>query len=229
MIYLGPLYNMAPRRKYQRRFPRRKRVIRRRRQKTTLLNRGLTPFPARYITKMKYSESFNLTIGNGWTQQMNLNSVFDPNRSGVGHQPYGYDQLTPIYNRYRVISCNYVINCYSGGVPIRYGCLPCNEAPPINNMSELVENPRSKWAVQFPAGSTTKISGKVYIPALVGRTKAQYMADDRYQAQVGQNPGELAILFITAQNMSDISADTTLTVTLNYTVEFFDAHPIDQS
>lgn len=55
------------------------------------------------------------------------------------------------------------------------------------------------------------------------------MADDRYQAQVGQNPGELALLFITAQNMSDTSADTTLTVTLTYTVEFFDAHPIDQS
>jgi len=172
------------RRKYQKRVNRK--VMRRRRRRMVNVNRALAPFAQRYITKMKYSQAFNLSIGNNWTQIMNLNSVFDPDRSGIGHQPYGYDQLTPIYNRYRVISCAYVINCYSGGVPIRYGALPCNETPPINNMSELVENPRAKWAVQFPAGSTTKVKGSVYIPSLVGRSRAQYMADDRYQAQVGQ-------------------------------------------
>lgn len=202
---------------------------RRYRRRQVNVNYALKPFAQRYITKMKYSQAFNLSIGNGWTQIMNLNSVFDPDRSGIGHRPHGMSQLTTIYNRYRVISCSYVINCYSGGVPIRYGALPCNETPPINNMSELVENPRARWAIQFPAGSTTKVKGSVYIPSLVGRTRAQYMADDRYQAQVGQNPGELALLFITAQNMADTSADTTLTVTLTYTVEFFDTHPIDQS
>lgn len=219
---------MAPRTTKRKNTKPRRRVFKRKPRQVNV-NRALTPFAQRYITKMKYSQAFTLSVGNNWTQIMNLNSVFDPDRSGIGHQPYGYDQLTPIYNRYRVISCSYVISCYSGGVPIRYGCLPCNETPPINNMSELVENPRSRWAVQFPAGSTTMIKGSVYIPSLVGRTKAQYMADDRYQAQVGQNPGELALLFITAQNMSDTSSDSTLTVTLNYTVEFFDAHPIDQS
>lgn len=209
----------------------RKRNYRRgaRRQKTTLINKSLSPFASRYITKMKYSEAYNLTSISP-NQTMNLNSVFDPNRTGSGHQPYGFDQLATLYNRYRVISCSYAINCYSGTTPVRFGCLPCNESPPnFSNMSELCENPRARWKVQIPNGSTQTLAGRVYIPALTGRTKAQYMADDRYQAAVNASPNELALLWITAQSVADAHVDTTITVTLEYTVEFFDPIPLDQS
>jgi len=206
---------------------RRKRYARR--QKLTNVNRALSPFASRYITKMKYSETFTLTAVQP-NQVMNLNSVFDPNRTGTGHQPYGFDQLAAIYNRYRVIATSYVINCYSGTSPIRFGCLPCNDNPPnFSNMSELAENPRSRFRIQLPNGSTQTITGKTYIPSLCGRTKAQYMADDRYQAQTSGSPQELALLFITAQTLADAQVDTTLAITMEYTVEFFDPNPIDQS
>lgn len=212
--------------------PRRKAYKKRnyRRGKTSLFNRAaLQPFASRYITKMKYSESFILNLGNSYSAIMNLNSVFDPNSALGGHQPYGYDQLTPIYNRYRVIACSYVINCYNQATAIRFGCLPSNSTPPVTNMSELCENPRSQFRVQLPGGSTQTIKGKVNIPALLGRTKAQYMADDRYQAQNNASPGELALLYITAQAISDATIDTNMVVTLEYTVEWFDPNPIDQS
>lgn len=199
------------------------------RNRMTNVVRGLKPFASRYITKMKYSGAYTLNVGNNYSQIMNLNSVFDPDRTNVGHQPYGFDQLATIYQKYRVISCSYVINAYSGGSPIRFACLPCNEIPPINNLSEICENPRALFKLQYPQGSISTIKGRSYIPSLVGRTKAQYMADDRYQATISGNPAELALLFITGQTMSDASTDINLTVTLNYTVEWFDAHPIDQS
>lgn len=209
------------------------RILRKRfqkRQGLTNVNRGLKPFASRFITKQKYSEAFTLNALNGYSQTMNLNSVWDPNRTGIGHQPYGYDQLTPIYNRYRVISCSYVIHAYSGTAPIRYGVFPCNEVPTtMNNMSELCENPRTRWAIQIPGGATSVVKGKVYIPSLVGRTKQQYMADDRFQADVGANPLEAALLYISAQNMGDVGVDANLTVTLEYLVEYFDPKPIDQS
>lgn len=208
----------------------RKKVARRGGRRTTVnINRALTPFAQRYITKMKYSETFILQLGNSYTQVLNLNSLFDPNRTGIGHQPYGFDQLAAIYNRYRVISTNYVVNGYSGGSPIRYGLLPCNEVPLINNVSELAENPRGQTRVQFPGGSTTVIKGKVYIPSLVGRTKAQYLADDRYQSLTTGSPAELALLYITGANMSDNSTDVLITVTLEFLVEFFDANNLDGS
>jgi len=196
------------------------------------VNTALQPFASRYITKMKYSEVALLTAGN-IQYLFNANSVFDPNATGVGHQPYGFDQLSPIYNRYRVISCKYVVNAYSsaGGTTgaIRFGTLLANEIPPINNMSELAENPRAQTRVQIVGGSTQTIKGKISIPSLMGRTKSQYMADDRYQALVTANPQELAYLAIYAQDMADAAATVTLAVTLEYTVEFFDPHPINQS
>lgn len=202
----------------------------RRKPRVTNVNRSLQPFASRYIAKLKYSEAFTLDNANNYVQVMNLNSLFDPNRTGIGHQGYGFDQLATIYNRYRVISCRYVINAYSGTSPIRFGCLPCNEIPPFtSSMSELCENPRAKWKVQMPNGSTSTIIGSVYIPSLMGRTKTQYMGDDRFQAQVTGSPQDLALLHITGQTLADVNTSITLTVTLEYTAEFFDPNPLDQS
>lgn len=206
-----------------------KRTYGRKRRPLTNVNRSLTPFAARYITKMKYSQVALFSLTNGYTQVMNLNSVYDPDRTGIGHQPYGFDQLTPIYNRYRVISCSYSITAYNGTTPIRFGVLPTNEAPPIGDMNELCEQPRSRWVIQLPNGNTQTVKGTVSIPSLVGRTKSQYMADDRYQAQVSGSPQELALLCIYAQSMANVNVDCNVTITLNYTVEFFDPNPIDQS
>jgi len=76
------------------------------------------------------------------------------------------------------------------------------------------------------------LKGKVYLPSLVGRTKAQYMADDRYQAQFGSSPQELAILNLNCQQFDEGSiANTgaTYQVTLQYTVEMFDLKNLGQS
>lgn len=206
-----------------------KRAYKKRKYQMTTVNRGLQPFASRFITKGKYSEAFTLNIGNAWTQVMNLNSIFDPNQSSIGHQMYGRDQLAAIYNRYRVISTKYVINAYSGSSPIRFGCLPCNEFPPVSTMSELCENPRAQFRIQLPNGSTSTIRGRVSLPQLMGRTKAQYMADDRFQAAQNASPAELAYLYITGQSLADANVDISLVVTMEFTVEFFDPHPIDQS
>ncbi|AJD07523.1 putative capsid protein [Sewage-associated circular DNA virus-15] len=212
-------------------YPRKKNVRRRRvaKHRTVNVNRALQPFAQRYITKMKYSEAYTLNAGNIWSQIMNLNSIFDPNRTGIGHQPYGHDTLQQIYGRYRVISCKYVVNCYNATTPIRFGCLPANEIPPVSTVSELCENPRSQFRIQFPGGSTQTIAGVVSIPSLVGRNKSQYMADDRFQAPFGSSPAELALLYITGQSMADSNVDINLNVTLEYLVECFDVIPLEQS
>lgn len=190
---------------------------------------SLQPFPSRQIVKMKYSDVFTTNSTNGWNYNFNLNSIFDPNRTGTGHQPYGHDQLAVLYNRYRVISCSYVLTAYSGAIPIRYACIPSNEVKLYTSVGELAENPRARFGMQIPNGSTTKLVGKVHIPSLTGRTKAQYMADDRYQAAFGSNPGELAILTCTALGLQENTTDVNWTVTLEYTVEVFDPNPIAQS
>lgn len=178
---------------------------------------------------MKYSDNFALTALNGYSYSFNLNSTFDPNRTGVGHQPYGRDSLAAIYNRYRVISCSYTLNCYSGVNPIRFATIPTNDLFAPISLSEVCENPRSRFAIQFPGGATRTIHGKVYLPSLEGRTTAQYMADDSYQALATASPSALALLNIYGGNIDGTAVDVNCTITLNYTVEWFDYHTLAQS
>lgn len=190
---------------------------------------SLNPIPARQIVKMKYAQNINTSASNVYNYKFNLNSIFDPDFTGTGHQPYGHDQLATLYNRYRVIACSYVITAYSGSTGVAYGVLPANEAIMLTTVAELRENPRSRHTTQYPGGSTTKLKGKVYMPALVGRSKSQYMADDRYQAVFGANPQEQAILNCVGLDLSEAGASVNWTITLEYTVEVFDVKPLAQS
>lgn len=197
-------------------------------RKTVNVNRALQPIPQRYICKMKYSESITTTALSPFVR-MNLNSIFDPNRTGIGHQPYGHDTMLTLYNRYRVIACSWVIRGYNPTYAIRYGALAANEelSP---GMSELVENPRGKFRFAVPNGTGQTLRGKVYLPSLVGRTKAQYMAEHNYQAQMGSSPTELAILNITGADINDTVRDGNIyAIELTYTVEFFDVKNLAQS
>lgn len=200
-----------------------------RRGATGLVNNSLQPIAQRYICSMKYSQTISLSSLSP-IQRFNLNSIFDPDRTGGGHQPYGHDTFQTLYNRYRVISCSYVLTVYNGTVPVRIAALPANEDITAGTVSEFTENPRARFMVQYPGGNTNILKGKVHIPSLVGRTKAQYMADDRYQATFGSSPSELAVLNILAANLADTPADNTFcTIELKYKVEMFDVKNLAQS
>lgn len=214
--------------------PKRKMIRRKRlaRPQRTLVNRALHPIPQRFITTMKYSEQ--ITTDATGHYRLNLNSIYDPNQTGTGHQPYGFDTLSTLYNRYRVISCGWRIQCNwtsnGSAQPTLVGAIPANEALTFSSIAELRENPRAKYISQSYAAPTVTLSGKSYIPSLVGRTKAQYMADDRYQATVSANPNELAILnVVTAPNGSDSPSTAVVQVLFEYTVEFFDIKHLAQS
>jgi hypothetical protein len=165
----------------------------------------------------------------------NLNSLWDPDRTGIGHQPYGFDNLALLYNRYRVISCGWrliqPIGGFEGG-SLMVAAMPSNDASIVyTTAGEMTENPRTKYIIQNPGGTLTPLKGKSYIPTLVGRTKAQYMADDRYQAVVNTSPVEQALLYIQTFNpiTGNPAAPIGLQVVLEYTVEFFDVKHVVQS
>ena len=96
---------------------------------------------------MKYSETFQLNSLQGFCR-LNLNSIFDPNRTGTGHQPYAHDTFQALYNRYRVISTSWVITVYNASTPIRLACQPANEEVSPSSVSEACENPRTKFIIQ---------------------------------------------------------------------------------
>ena len=197
-------------------------------KKRMVVNRALQPIPQRYICKMKYSADVSTSSTGQYL--FNLNSVFDPDRTGIGHQPYGHDTLSLLYNRYRVISCGWRITAPTSlSTIIQLGALPSNEVVPIVSMDYIRENPRAKYHCQMPGGNCLVLSGKSHLPSLVGRTSQQYMADDRYQAQVGTSPSELAILNLFTATATGAPLAAPINIVLEYTVEWFDVINVAQS
>lgn len=210
-----------------------RRSYKKKQQTTISVTKALTPIPSRYITRMKYAEAVPMSSAGMSTYRWNLNSIWDPNRTGIGHQPYAYDQLSTLYNRYRVISCRYVVSAIADGSNIQCAVLPSNDAsPPISNVSECRENPRAQYIVQNPGGNLKVMKGKVNLPQLMGRTTEQYMASDKYEAIVTSSPTEIGILHVFTQGFNDdptFNPNATINILLEYTVEFFDPFNQEQS
>lgn len=76
----------------------------RRRAQTTWSRVPRNPFPNRAIVKLKYCEGFNQNPS-GVLRGRHLyscNKLYDPNTTGIGHQPLGYDQYAQLYDMYWV-------------------------------------------------------------------------------------------------------------------------------
>lgn len=222
---------MAPRRMRKTK-PRRKAAPRKRTQPTTLVNRSIQPVPARYMCRLKYATNIPTNALNG-SYLMNLNSLYDPDRSGIGHQPLGFDNLALLYNKYRVISTSWRINrCAGSSDPaIQIGCIASND-PGVNytNFALLKESPRAKYVIQNPSAASIPLTGKVYLPKLLGRTYAQYMADDVTGSEVSGSPAEECILYIQTATANDsVQPNVALSVVMTFDVEFYDMKHLEQS
>lgn len=200
---------------------------------TTLINKSLQPIPMRYICQMKYSQTvLTQAAGNVGSYVFNLNSLFDPDRTGTGHQPYGFDNLALLYNRYRVIGCAWNIQraMLASDNPVCIGAMATND---INlsyaTFSEFREQPRARYVLQNAGAGVISLSGYTDIAKLTGRPKTAYMADDHYGAIVNQSPIENALLFVQTAGANDVPSSVLVQVTLKYTVEFYDQKHVVQS
>lgn len=66
---------------------------------------GRQAFPRQLFSTLKYVEMVTLTLNSLGLQQhlFSCNGMFDPNITGIGHQPLYFDQTMAIYNHYTVL------------------------------------------------------------------------------------------------------------------------------
>lgn len=224
-----------PPRKYSRapfkRRRRKMRMTRRRGQLTSNLTKSINvgPVAPRTLTRMRYVESI---AGNGSTldQVWNLNSTFDPNRTGTGHQPYGRDTYAVLYNRYRVYKVKAKFSCNSsdtGGS--RIIVVPTNTATAFTNPTLAAEQPRA-FVGNFNTGNPYTFSKTYNLASIVGQTSAQYKSDDRFQALATADPSEVIALHVLITDaVGGVVSNVFYTVEFTYFVEWFDPEPLSQS
>lgn len=66
----------------------------------------LTGFPSKKLIRLRYCTEVNINppaSGNVVAHYFNANGMYDPDHTGTGHQPLGYDQWATIYDHYTVL------------------------------------------------------------------------------------------------------------------------------
>lgn len=202
---------------------------------TTVVPTG--PFPSRTFARLKYVDNLpqSGSAGVGIDYLFNLNSVFDPDRTGTGHQPYGHDQLSAIYNRYRVWSCRYKVSFRSkagGSVqPVTVTVLPSNQTTSLVSVAASCgEWPGAKSCTTYWEDNQQYLQGRVYLPTLVGQSRTEYSGESENEASYGSSPSSICVLHcVMYPQDSGSSVLGYLNVELEYFVESFDQNQLAQS
>lgn len=96
------------------------------------LSRYFDPFPAKAHYTLRYSDVITLNPAAGATANylFRANSIFDPDLTGVGHQPYGHDTLQSIYKSYVVDKAVVTLTpTQFGNTVATYGARVCENVP----------------------------------------------------------------------------------------------------
>ncbi len=197
---------------------------------------GLTGVdPHKFIT-FKYSDIYSQSLATitATNQIINMNSIFDPDRTGVGHQPYLHDTFAEIYNRYRVWAFAWKITFHAELQGFYIVTVPTNGnlASAITNQtsfSAACELPRSRCYSQGTGANAVIASGMIKLNDLNGTSEQEYRADDRFQALFSASPGELLLLNIGTYNPSGSTVTVDFSVELEYYTEIYDPIIVAQS
>lgn len=228
---------MPRKRIYRKRAPKRaKKSYAKRHPMTTNVSRSLTPFSPRFVTKLKYTENITVSTPAGTNLVTdyiyNINALYDPNQTGTGHQPLGFDQMAAIYYNYRVFSVSYRIDWNNGSsAQLLYQVFPDNTNTTLtNSLSDAIaEKPRC-ISVLSSVDKPTTIKGHLSLPRLNGVTSAVYKADNQYQALVTTVPSQANTIHIMSScNNSGSSIAAPFRITLMFHCEFFDPKILSQS
>lgn len=183
--------------------------------------------------KLKYNMRTNMIGGSGVIPSYVFrgNDIYDPDFTGTGGQPLGFDQYITIYNKWTVMGskCKVNFSNHSGD-----GAMVSIQGNTSNSWSNLdwLNQPLLRSACVGPStGIGTKTLSKYLSTASVmGVTKSKVRDEDSYSGSSSLMPSSQWYWLIKAGAMNPTaSVDVDLNCTLTYYVRFYDPKQLNSS
>ncbi len=167
----------------------------------------------------------------------NLNSLFQP--IAGGHQPFGFDQMAALYQRYRVNKCKVRVEtfttdrAYSGAQVV--GVFPPGSTQTTLNLLTAVqfgENFNGSTQI-LPTGNVVPVvfTKTIDIAQVAGLTRDELLANvEEYSALVTASPTRIATMEVNyAPNTAAQGGACVSVVTLTFYAEFWQRVSLAQS
>lgn len=159
-------------------------------------------FPAHVVKSLRYSTDFSLssTAGAVATYVFRANDLYDPDYTGSGHQPMGFDQMMQFYNHFCVIKSRLVVtfknySSVTGTVCIRQDA----DLTPLTSIDRILEYGGNVTATLNIAGGTNcnqTLELGVDIPKLQGVSRKTITASPALRGDASTSPSELTYFHV---------------------------------
>lgn len=210
-----------------------RRAVRPYRKKTYLPIGG---FANSKLCRLRYVENITFNPGAGLISinAFRANSVFDPNSTGVGHQPSNYDRWAVNYDRYTVLGAKCTVQPFQiASTAVTPGLIvlhvsedgaDLNSAHATGGSQAILEQPRLSWSSRSYGsnnhGGALKITRKFSAKRFF-KTK-NLLGTSPYSADVAANPTEGAFFEVAVLSPDDTNdpGQIKLRVIIDYVVMF---------
>lgn len=193
-------------------------------------------FPTRLNIKHRYVDSFNLVSSAGTlaVYKFACNGMYDPDITGVGHQPMYFDNLNALYNHYTVtrswitIEGN-IVTAATDSPTVLFGCYIDDDATTTaTSASTMCEEHSAVYKViPLQATESVKISKHWEAGQYFGR---DVIGNDNLQGTGSSNPAELSVFTVFLQgNTAATDARFNGTVTITYEAQWEELKPQGQN
>lgn len=198
----------------------------------------------RYFTKLKYSTVYNAADAStalGYYNSFDFrgNGPYDPEAALGGGQPYGFDQLAAIYQRYRCYASKIRVKVHNltgssttpyfmAVFPYATGAAPTDAGWYVN----AAEQPYSRYVTRNAFDSSPTLKSVMSTAKIYGVNKTMVKSDTQFQSLVSTTPSYEWFWKVSFGQISPTvtSANTfNLQIDITYYMEFFDRAPINRS
>jgi len=198
-------------------------------------------YPPRFRTRVVYSEvalTLSSTAGSCNSYFFSCNGLFDPNTTGTGHQPMGFDQLMLSFEQYTVVASKVTFQCLNASAANIFQNVGAYLSPDTASIvvpSRLIENGNITWKTLMPIGligAAQSVSLNCNIPTYFGRPKnpRALLADTNLFGTVAANPLEQVYYGLICYDPTLVNATSVdFTVIIEYEVIFWEPRKLIQS
>jgi len=186
-------------------------------------------FPPRVTKWLRYAsghQGLSSSSGVVSTQVFSANGAFDPDVTGTGHQPMGFDQMMAFYNHYCVTHARLHVRFASASGSYGTACIRVDAgSTPITDIERIMEfggNVTVGLESIGNFGANKELNMSISIAKLQGVSEMALTADPTLRGDVTANPTEQTYFHVQLWNAAGVTCTANIYSVLEQRVVFME-------
>jgi hypothetical protein len=193
------------------------------------VSEGMMPlFPPRTHKMLRYHENISIAVTTGAVNNyiFRANDLFDPNYTGTGHQPMGFDQMMVFYNHFAVDRCRIVVTANNTASGCMHAGVRLDASnTPLTSPDQIIEFGGATFDV-FEAkntyGCVKTFQLDVDIAKIQGIPRKNITTDPNLRGDAGTSPVELTYFHLFAWDPNSLSGTVNFDVVMEFGAWFME-------